>query len=199
MSVPHKHSPSAIVTQTETTRLGFWLYLLSDVMIFGALFATFMILRHNTAGGPSAEDIFEPPYVLLQTIALLLSSFTAALALLAARHSKLAHMRRYLYLTVVLGATFLLMELYEFAKLIVEGHTWQTSAFLSAFFTLVGVHGLHILVGLLWLGAFLYYYRLRGMDHNMIRKLGLFVLFWHFLDLVWIWIFAIVYMFGVGV
>lgn len=182
----------------STLRLGLWLFLLSDAMIFASLFATYVILRGNTAGGPSGADLFEPPYVLLQTIALLASSYAAALALLAAKYSKLRDMRRYLYAVGLLGGTFLLLELIEFATLISEGFTWQTSAFLSAFFTLVGVHGLHVLAGLLWLGTFLVYLRTRGMDHHMHRKLSQFVLYWHFVDLVWIWVFVVVYMFGVA-
>ncbi|HTK39559.1 MAG TPA: cytochrome c oxidase subunit 3 [Patescibacteria group bacterium] len=195
MSVSH---PLEQMEKVEATRLGFWLYLLSDVMLFSALFATFMILRHNTAGGPAGVDIFSPPYVLLQTMALLISSFTAAVALSAANHRKRREAIRYLIATGVFGLVFLGMELMEFSKLVGEGHTWQVSAFLTGFFTLVGTHGLHITVGLIWLGTFLFTLRKRLLDENMIRKLSLFTLFWHFLDLVWIWIFTIVYMFGVG-
>lgn len=182
----------------EVSRFGFWIYLLSDVMIFGALFATFMVLRHNTAGGPSAADVIDPPYVLLQTIVLLASSFTAAVALLAAKTGHLRDMRRYLWATLMLGTLFLGLEIWEFVVMYQEGHSWMTSAFLSSFFALVGTHGLHILVGLIWLSAWLWYYQKRGLDGNMMRRLGLFVLFWHFLDIVWIWIFTIVYMFGVA-
>ncbi len=195
MSVAH---PLRELEKIETTRLGFWLYLLSDVMLFSALFATFMILRHNTAGGPSGVDIFSPPYVLLQTMALLISSFTVAVAVSAAQHHKRKEAVRYLIATAVFGLIFLGMELLEFRNLLLEGHSWQDSAFLTSFFTLVGTHGLHITMGLIWLGVFLFSLQRRVLDGNMIRKLGLFSLFWHFLDLVWIWIFTIVYMFGVG-
>ncbi len=184
--------------QEDTTRFGFWLFLLSDVMIFGALFATFMILRHNTASGPSSHEIIEPGFVLLQTIALLASSFAVAVALLAAKAGKLSEMRNFLYATFVLGAIFLGLEMMEFVKLVHEGHDWTTSAFLSIFFALVGTHGLHILIGLIWLAVWLGYYAKRGLNQHMMRRLGLFGLFWHFLDIVWIWIFTIVYMFGVG-
>lgn len=190
----HAEDPST----AHASRLGLWLFLLSDAMIFASLFATYVILRGNTAGGPSGADLFQPPYVLLQTIALLSSSYAAALALLAARYTKLTDLRRYLYAVGALGATFLLLELIEFATLIAEGYTWQTSAFLSAFFTLVGVHGLHVMFGLLWLGVFLVYLNTRGLDAHMRRKLSHFVLYWHFVDLVWIWVFVVVYMFGVG-
>lgn len=185
--------------RVETARLGFWIYILTDVMLFGSLFATFMVLRHGTAGGPSGLNIFDPPYVLVQTLLLLSSSFTIALAVLAAKHRRFSAMKFQLILTGLLGLGFLLMEINEFIKFSHESFTWQMSAFLSAFFTLVGTHGAHILVGLIWLTVLLIAIRRRGMDEHMSRKLGLFALFWHFLDIVWIFIFAIVYMYGVGV
>ena len=192
------HTPEQLAEQNDTVRFGFWIYLLTDVMLFGSLFATFMVLRHNTAGGPSAKDIIDPNFVLLQTLALLASSFTVAVALLAARHGKLRQMQSYLWATFVLGSIFLGMELYEFTHLVQAGHGWTTSAFLSSFFALVGTHGAHITVGLIWLVAWLAYFYKRGLSPHMLRKLGLFSLFWHFLDIVWIWVFTIVYMFGVG-
>lgn len=185
--------------QEQTARLGFWLYILSDLMIFAALFATFMVLRHNVAGGPSGQDIFDPPFVLLQTIILLTSSFTIAMAVAAARHARWRDMKLYLISTGVLGATFLGLEIYEFVKLVSEGYTWQISAFLSSYFALVGTHGAHILIGLIWLVALYVLISRRGMNDDRQRKLGLFSLFWHFLDIVWIFIFTIVYMFGIGV
>jgi cytochrome o ubiquinol oxidase subunit 3 len=184
--------------QEDVARFGFWLYLLSDVMIFAALFATFMVLRHNTVDGPSAPEIINPSIVLFQTIALLTSSFTVAVAVLAAKAGRLKEMKRFLWLTLAFGAFFLGLELYEFNTLIHEGYSWKVSAFLSSFFALVGTHGLHITVGLIWLTVWLIYFRKRGLDQHMTRKLGLFALFWHFLDIVWIWVFTIVYMFGVA-
>ena len=188
-----------IEERDKVARFGFWLYIMSDVMLFGALFATYMILRHNTAGGPTTLDIIEPPYVLIQTILLLSSSLTAALAMLALKYGKLAAMKLQLLLTGLLGLGFFALEINEFITLAVDGHTWQTSAFLSAFFTLVGTHGAHILVGLIWLSVLLWLVHTRGLTPHIERKLGLFALFWHFLDIVWIFIFAIVYMYGVGV
>lgn len=183
----------------DTTKLGFWIYILTDVMLFGALFATYMILRHNTAGGPNTVDIVQPPYVLMQTILLLASTFTVALATLAARHGKTQMLKAQLALTMALGLGFLLMEINEFVTLVSDGHAWQVSAFLSAFFALVGTHGAHILMGLIWLGTLMWLINRRGLTPHVERKLGLFALFWHFLDIVWIFIFAVVYMFGVGV
>ena len=191
--------PLAELEKAETTRLGFWVYLLSDVMLFSALFATFMILRHNTAGGPEAIDIVDPPYVLLQTMALLISSFTVAVAVLAAKHKRRQQAVRYLAATAAFGLIFVGMELYEFWSILSEGYSWQTSAFLSGFFALVGMHGLHITIGLIWLGIYLWVLNYRSLDVAMVHRLGIFALFWHFLDLVWIWIFTIVYMFGAAV
>lgn len=192
-------SPIEVVEQTSATTLGFWLYILSDVMIFGALFATFMVLRHNTAGGPSGAEIFEPQYVLIQTIALLASSYTAALALSAARHGLLRRMWQCFVMTGALGLVFLGLEVREFMLLVSDGDSWQVSGFLSSFFALVGTHGLHITIGLLWLTTLFVAIKRRGLTSSNSRKLGLFTIFWHFLDVVWIGIFAIVYMFGVGV
>lgn len=182
----------------ETTRFGFWLYLLSDVMIFGALFAVYMILRGNTAGGPGIDEIVQPLPVLIQTMALLGSSFTVAVAVLAARSGRLETMRLYLWATLALGLVFLGLELTEFITLVNEGHSWKISGFLSSFFALVGTHGLHITIGLLWLTVWLVYYQRRGLNQHMLRRLGLFALFWHFLDIVWIWVFTVVYLFGMG-
>ena len=188
-----------VAEKLDTARFGLWLYLLSDVLLFGSIFATFMVLRHNTAGGPTGVDIVNPPFVFLQTILLLASSFTCALAVLSARVGFVRRSIVFIGLTVVLGATFFAMEIVEFATMLGAGESWQTSAFLSAFFTLVGVHGLHIFVGLLWACALLFVLRRRGLDDDMQRKLEHFGVFWHFLDIVWIFIFTVVYMFSVGV
>lgn len=188
-----------LTERQSVEKLGFWIYVMSDIMLFGALFATFMVLRHSTAGGPSGRDLFDPSYVLIQTIALLASSFTAALALSAKKHGLVAQMKIQLVLTGILGLVFLGMELNEFRNLLIEGYSWQASAFLSSFFTLVGTHGLHITIGLLWLAVLIVLLYRRGLTNAFGRKLELFVIFWHFLDIVWIGIFTIVYMFGVGV
>ena len=181
------------------TSVGFWLYLMTDCMLFASLFATFVVLRTATADGPSSRDIFEMPLVLTETIILLVSSFTCGLALLGMKAGKVRQVIWALALTYMLGAAFLVIELSEFAKLVSEGHSWQQSAFLSAFFTLVGTHGLHILIGLIWLVVLVGVILRRGMTAKTIRQLTLFGLFWHFLDLVWIFIFTIVYLMGVAV
>lgn len=182
---------------TEKTLLGFWVYLMSDCALFASLFAVYAVLRHSTAGGEGAVELFQPPFVLAETILLLTSSFTCGLSLWYARQSQLQTARRLLAVTLALGAAFLGMELYEFHALYTEGNGWQRSAFLSAFFTLVGTHGLHIAIGTIWGGVLLWRLRVVGLNEHLLRKFTLFSMFWHFLDVVWIFIFSVVYLLGV--
>ena len=183
--------------ETSKTTLGFWTYLMTDCILFASLFATFMVLRGATAGGPSGQELFELPFVLAETMVLLLSSLASGLALLAAHAGQKANTLRWLAVTGLLGALFLGMELYEFQALLTEGHSWTRSAFLSSYFGLVGTHGLHIFVGLTWLlGTWLYVYK-RGLGGRLMSRLTMFTMFWHFLDIVWIGIFTIVYLLGV--
>ncbi len=189
MTMKRTHDDSA-------TTLGFWLYLMTDLMLFAALFASFMVLRNGTAGGASARELFDMNLVLTETMVLLASSLFCGLAWLAYRHGKRVDFVMYIVATLVAGAVFLGIELTEFATLVGDGHGWQRSAFLSSYFALVGTHGLHIAVGLVWgivLGVTVL---CRGMNASMLRRFGLFSLFWHFLDIVWIFIFTIVYVIG---
>lgn len=178
----------------EKAEFGFWLYLLTDIILFAALFATYMILRGNIAGGESASNLLDPKYALLETVLLLTSSFTCGVALLALRFKKVSLAFGLLLATLLLGIGFIALELSEFATLVNEGQSWRQSAFLSSFFTLVGTHGLHITIGLIWGGVMTAYILKNGATSNAVRKLTLFSLFWHFLDLVWIFIFTIVYL-----
>lgn len=192
-------SVSQSVTDKHTkAQLGFWLYLMTDLMLFASLFATYMVLKPGTAGGPSAHDLFEPEYALIETIILLVSSFACGLALLGMRYGKKWFALGWLGVTVLLGIAFLALELMEFGNFIREGHTWQQSAFLSSFFTLVGTHGLHITIGLIWATVLGAYIAMHGPTAHALRKFNLFALFWHFLDIVWIFIFTIVYLIGVS-
>lgn len=183
--------------QTETKYLGFWIYLMTDCILFASLFATYVVLRENTYGGPGGSDLFDMPFVLAETLILLTSSFVCGLAVLAARAGKKMQTFGWLVATFILGASFLTLELSEFAKLASEGHGWQASAFLSAFFTLVGTHGVHIAIGLLWLVVMFWQIMRRGFTVGTTRRIVLFSLFWHFLDVIWIFIFSIVYLIGV--
>lgn len=178
----------------DKIRFGFWIYLMTDLIMFGALFATYAVLHNNTFGGPAGKELFSMPFVLVETMILLLSSFTCGLAMLAAHHKKKARSLVLLVTTFLLGVSFLAMELTEFTKLVIEGNSWTRSAFLSSFFTLVGTHGLHIFTGLLWLTILIVYILSKGLTDSAVRKLTLFSLFWHFLDIVWIFIFTIVYL-----
>jgi len=181
-----------------TKTLGFWIYLMTDCILFASLFATYIVLRDGTYGGPSGKDIFDMPFVLAETLILLTSSFICGLVMLAAKHKQKIWAVVGLVVTLLLGAAFLALELFEFTKLAGEGYSWQASAFLSAFFTLVGTHGLHIAVGLLWVLVMLGQMLRRGLTAGVSRRLAMFGLYWHFLDIIWIFIFTIVYLMGVA-
>ncbi|HWB38965.1 MAG TPA: cytochrome o ubiquinol oxidase subunit III [Candidatus Saccharimonadales bacterium] len=177
--------------------LGFWIYLMTDCVLFASLFATFAVLRGGTYGGPTGQDLFNLPYILVETLALLTSSFTCGMSLLAARRRDKQQVLIWLVITALLGLVFLTLELTEFRHLAAEGDSWRRSGFLSSYFTLVGTHGLHITIGLLWLAGLWIKFQFKGITDAGLRKLTMFSLFWHFLDLVWIFIFTIVYLFGV--
>lgn len=184
--------------KASKTYFMFWAYLMTDLLMFAGLFAAFAVLRTNTFGGPGEKDIYQLPLVLAETFILLISSYTAGLAVFFAGRSRVKTVFALLYATGVLGASFLALELTEFGHLIAEGNSFQRSGFLSSYFGLVGTHGLHITVGLLWLAILLVFLSKRGLRESMIRKITLFGIFWHFLDIVWIFIFSIVYLMGVS-
>lgn len=173
---------------------GFWVYLMTDLLMFSILFAVYAVLHGNTAGGPGGRELFSLPLALAETLILLTSSFTCGIGMMAARRGHKGQVLAWFGITFVLGLAFLGLELREFAEFIHEGHTMRSSAFLSSFFTLVGTHGLHITSGLLWMGITLAFTMVRGLTPGMVRKLTLLSLFWHFLDIVWIFIFTIVYL-----
>jgi cytochrome o ubiquinol oxidase subunit 3 len=187
----HHHEPGS------STMLGFWIYLMSDALIFATLFATYGVLSTAYAGGPAPRDIFELPLVALNTAILLVSSITYGFAMIAMQEGKLGGTRMWLALTGLLGAAFVGVELYEFSNLIAEGATPQRSAFLSAFFTLVATHGLHVTVGIVWLVVMLVQLGQRGLHPENQRRLMCLSMFWHFLDVIWIGVFTFVYLMGV--
>lgn len=186
-----------LAAKRERSQLGFWLYLMTDLMLFTSLFATFMVLRHGVNGGPDGSELFSMSFVLVETLILLTSSYTVGLANLALHRNRFKEFVTYLCATIALGIAFLAMELHEFGNLISEGYSWTHSAFLSSFFTLVGTHGIHIAIGLLWAGVLILAFYRQGRHEDMLRKFSLFAVFWHFLDVVWIFIFTIVYVMGV--
>lgn len=173
---------------------GFWVYLMTDLIMFGVLFATFAVLRNSTFGGHALGELFSLPFVLSETLILLVSSFTCGLAMIAAHHKKQAKTMVLFGITFLLGAAFLWLEIDEFTKLFAEGYGYQRSAAMSSFFALVGTHGLHIASGLLWMGIMMWAVQVKGLTLANVRKLTLLSLFWHFLDIVWIFIFTVVYL-----
>jgi cytochrome o ubiquinol oxidase subunit 3 len=185
------------VKQNSKTMLGFWIYLMTDCVLFASLFATYAVLKGSTFGGPSGKELFDLPFVLIETLLLLTSSFTAGLAILGLHQRSRKQVLAWFAVTFILGVSFLVMEISEFAKLAGEGNSWSRSGFLSAFFTLVGTHGLHIATGLLWMIVVGYQVLSRGLTESVSRRLTLLSLFWHFLDIIWIFIFTIVYLMGV--
>jgi cytochrome o ubiquinol oxidase subunit 3 len=182
--------------ENEITFLGFWIYLMTDLVMFSVLFATYAVLHGSTFGGPTSYDLFKLPFVLRETLVLLASSFTMGLTMLALQKQKITSVISWLCVTGLLGAIFLSMEIYEFSHLIKDGARFTRSAFLSAYFSLVGTHGLHIAVGLLWISIMTVMIMKRGLSESMVRKVTLLSLFWHFLDIVWIFIFTMVYLMG---
>lgn len=189
-----EHKESHEEAANERVMFGFWVYLMTDLLMFAVLFAAYAVLRGNTAGGPTGQELFSPSLALTETLILLTSSFTCGIGMIAARRGNKGQVLFWFGVTFLLGAAFLNFELKEFAEFIHEGHTLRSNAFLSSFFALVGTHGLHITSGLLWMGTTLAYVIKRGLTSHMVRKLALLSLFWHFLDIVWIFIFTIVYL-----
>jgi cytochrome o ubiquinol oxidase subunit 3 len=177
---------------------GFWLFILSDIILFSALFASYAALVHATDGGPSGRDLFDLRNVAIETVSLLLSSFVCGLALITAKRRNMFWTQIWLLLTGLLGFVFLLIELREFGSMIMAGAGPQRSAFLSAFFTLVGCHGGHITAGLLWIGTLMAQVWAKGFQPHIMRRFLCFTLFWHALDIVWVAIFTIVYLMGIA-
>jgi cytochrome o ubiquinol oxidase subunit 3 len=176
---------------------GFWIFLLSDIVMFSALFAAYAVLARATAGGPGGAQLFSQSSVAIETGCLLVSSYTCGLMSLAVGSRRRAATYFFAVVTFVLGASFLAFELREFVGMIASGATPQRSAFLSAFFTLVGCHGLHVTAGLIWLTVMMAQVAIKGFRASVERRLLCFALFWHALDIVWVWLFSVVYLMGV--
>jgi cytochrome o ubiquinol oxidase subunit III len=180
-----------------STMLGFWLYLMSDCLIFAMLFATYGVLGGNFAAGPSPKDLFDLPLVAVNTSMLLLSSITYGFAMLEMENGRIGATQGWLAVTGLFGLAFLGIELFEFAHFIHDGATPQRSAFLSSFFTLVGTHGLHVTCGLIWLVTLMTQVARHGLIEANRRRLLCLSMFWHFLDVIWIGVFTFVYLMGV--
>lgn len=194
---PDTSTPDPHQDTFSKTVLGFWIYLMTDCLLFGTLFTTYAVLHNSTFGGPTSRDLFSLTTAFFETMTLLFSTVTCGLAVLASLKNQTRQVLIWLTATVVLGGVFIATELHEFYELISEGHTFRASAFLSSFFTLVGTHGLHVSFGLLWALMMIGQVFWQGINTDTFRRLVIFSLFWHFLDLVWIFIFTFVYLMGV--
>jgi cytochrome o ubiquinol oxidase subunit 3 len=177
---------------------GFWIFLLSDIVMFSAFFAAYAVLGGETAGGPSGRELFDLTTVATETALLLVSSFTCGLSSIASNRENMLQTQLWLLVTGLLGFAFVALEVREFAAMIARGAGPQRSAFLSSFFALVGCHGLHVSVGLLWLGTMMAQVWVKGFRPAIQRRLLCFNLFWHALDIIWVGVFTIVYLLGAG-
>jgi cytochrome o ubiquinol oxidase subunit III len=193
---PASHGEGGPAPARVIVGYGFWIFLLSDIVLFSCFFATFAVLRTATADGPSGADLFEKWRVAAETALLLASSFTCGMAAVATGACNHRWTQAALFATGLLGLGFLLLEAQEFATMIANGNGPSRSAFLSSFFALVGLHGLHVSVGLLWLGTMMAQVFFKGFRANILRRLLCFNLFWHTLDIIWVAIFTVVYLIG---
>jgi cytochrome o ubiquinol oxidase subunit III len=194
---PRTASQAGPAPKRVVVAYGFWIFLLSDVVMFSALFASYAVLAKATAGGPAGVKLFNQVSVAIETACLLASSYSCGLMSLAIESRNRLAMYFWAAATAALGAVFLILELREFADMIARGATPQRSAFLSAFFTLVGCHGLHVAAGLIWLIVMMVQVTLRDFRPSVTRRLSCFSLFWHALDIIWVWLFTIVYLLGI--
>lgn len=189
----HDHDTEA----TSKVVFGFWVYIMSDCILFSCFFASYAVLHANVFGGPGPKELFDLNYVMIETFLLLTSSFTYGLATLAMTKENKAQVMLWLFFTFLLGLGFIGMEINEFHHLIIEGNGPSRSAFLSSFFGLVGLHGLHVTCGLIWMALLMVQVYKRGLTAIVKRKLSCLSLFWHFLDIIWIFVFTVVYLMGV--
>ncbi|MBG2977218.1 cytochrome o ubiquinol oxidase subunit III [Proteus mirabilis] len=179
-----------------TKVFGFWIYLMSDLILFASLFATYAVLVNGIADGPSGKEIFSLPFVLVETFLLLFSSITFGFAMLSMNKGSVSQVNLWLFVTFLFGLGFVVMEVYEFHELIAEGYGPDRSAFLSAFFALVSTHSLHVTAGLVWIIIMMIQVSRRGLTDVNRTRLSCLSLFWHFLDVVWICVFTVVYLMG---
>lgn len=186
-------SDAKLFEENDTKVFGFWIYLMTDLILFAVLFAVYAVLRNNTFGGPCGRELFHLPFALAETLILLTSSFTCSLATLTVHRKQKKLAIFWFAVTFALGVAFLVLELSEFSQFIHEGASWQRSAFLSSFFTLVGTHGLHISIGLLWMIVAILRLWLRPLSAPDVSRIFRLAFFWHFLDIVWVFIFTVVY------
>ncbi|HUC63336.1 MAG TPA: cytochrome o ubiquinol oxidase subunit III [Alphaproteobacteria bacterium] len=187
----------ALADAADNVAFGFWAYIMSDCLLFAALFATYAVLSHNYSGGPTGQDLFDLKNVLAETMLLLFSSVTYGFAMLAMQAEQRALTIQWLALTFLLGAGFVGLEVTEFAHMVAAGNGPTESGFLSGFFVLVGTHGAHVTTGLLWMAVMMVQVATKGLSPRVRSRLLRLSMFWHFLDVVWIGVFTVVYLSGV--
>lgn len=196
-SLPDTRSPDPHQDVYSKNVFGFWLYLMTDCLLFGALFCTYAVLVNSTFGGPATHDIYHLGTSFAQTLILLCSSLACGCSVVSSVKNDKKWVLFWLGITFLFGASFIGLELQEFYDLVKAGHSWERSAFLSSFFALLGTHGIHVSVGLLWIAVMIGQVIVQGITTDTFRRLVIFSMFWHFLDLVWIFIFTFVYLMGV--
>lgn len=189
-------SPESATEEGLNKKVGFWLYMSAEAVLFATFFGTFLTFRNSVNEGPTGAELFSMPMVFVATVILLASSLTSVFAVIAMQRNHASRMRLWFAVTVLLGASFLGLEIYEFAEYVHEGHTFTSSPFGSSFYTLVGFHGAHVLFGVLWISTLVIRNINRPIDTYVAPKYYIASLYWHFVDLVWVFIFTVVYLFG---
>lgn len=197
-TMTHESYPDPYHDAYSRTIFGFWLYLMSDFILFGALFATYAVLKSSTFGGPSGRDLFHPTFALIQALFLLLASLTAGLGGASAHRQNKNSTIALFGISFLAGVAFMWMEFNEFSRFISAGHGWDQSAFLSIFFTIIGTHGVHVIFGLLWSIVLLVPVWREGVSRVSVRRLSCLRMFWQFLNIIWVFIFSFVYLLGVA-
>jgi cytochrome o ubiquinol oxidase subunit 3 len=192
------HGEGGPASKSVIVGYGFWIFLLSDIIMFSCLFAAHAVLQTATAGGPAGRELFTPSNIAIETTCLLLSSFTCGMAAVATGVRNQLWTQVFLLVTGLLGVVFLVLEAHDFAEMVRNGAGPGRSAFLSSFFAVVGCHGLHVTAGVLWLGTMMAQVFVKGFRPNILRRLLCFNLFWHVLDIIWVALFTIVYLIGFG-
>lgn len=190
------HEPEKATMEGRNKVLGFWLFLGAETVLFGTLFSAFLALRHNIGDGPKPSELFELPMVFAATMILLFSSLMSVFAVQAMHRNQVKPMLGWLLITIVLGLAFLGLEIYEFTNYVDEGHRMNTSAFSSSFYTLVGFHGAHVAFGVLWIGLLILQILKKGLTVVTAPKIYVSAIYWHFIDVVWVFIFTVVYLMG---
>ncbi|MGO4539517.1 cytochrome (ubi)quinol oxidase subunit III [Paenibacillus sp. 2TAB19] len=190
------HEPEKATLEGRNKVLGFWLFLGGETVLFGTLFSAFLALRHQVLSGPPAEELFKLGLVAAATLILLTSSLTSVFAVQALHNNQVKSLMTWLAITVVLGAGFLGLEIYEFVHYVHEGHGFTTSAFSSSFYTLVGFHGAHVAFGIMWITLLIIQLGKKGLNTTTAPKVYIASMYWHFIDVVWVFIFTVVYLMG---